>query len=76
MQGNQLTVKGERKAPELENGTWHRQERGYGSFARVMDLPADIDDQQVAAEFRNGVLTITLPKREETKPRRIEVRAN
>ena len=76
VQGNQLTIKGERKAPEAEQGTWHRQERGYGSFSRVMELPAEIDDQRVAADFRHGVLTVSLPKREETKPRRIEVRVD
>lgn len=72
---NQLSLKGERRPPELENATWHRQERGHGSFHRVVDLPHYVDSERVAAEFKNGVLTITLPKREESKPRRIEVKA-
>jgi HSP20 family protein len=72
---NQLSLKGERKTPDLESGTWHRQERGYGSFSRVMELPDAVDSQKVSAEFKHGVLTITLPKKEEAKPRRIEVKA-
>ena len=70
---NQLSIKGERRPPELKDGTWHRQERGYGSFSRLMELPGAVDCDKVSAEFKNGVLTITLPKKEEAKPRRIEV---
>ena len=73
-EGNKLSIKGERKHPELENGTWHRQERGFGVFHRLMELPRPVDSDNVSAEFNNGVLTITLPKREEAKPRRIEVK--
>jgi HSP20 family protein len=73
---SQLSVKGDRKQPEIPQGTWHRQERGYGPFSRIMDLPGPVDSDQVSAEFRNGVLTIRLPKREEAKPRRIEVKTS
>jgi HSP20 family protein len=72
---NQLSLKGERKPPEVENGTWHRQERGHGSFQRMIDLPHYVDSSKVTAQLTNGVLTVTLPKREESKPRRIEVKA-
>ena len=72
---NQLSIKGERKQPGLENGTWHRQERGYGAFGRLMELPTPVDSDQVSAEFKNGVLTVKLPKKAEAKPRRIEVKA-
>ena len=72
--GNQLSIKGERRQPEQENGTWHRQERGFGSFSRLMELPGAVDSERVSAEFKNGVLTIALPKKEEAKPRRIEVK--
>jgi HSP20 family protein len=72
---NQLSLKGERKRPELEGGTWHRQERGYGGFTRVMDLPSAVDSDKVSAEFNFGVLTIKLPKVEAAKPRRITVQA-
>ena len=71
---NQLTLKGERKQPELADAAWHRQERGYGRFERTLELPQQVQNDQVSAEFENGVLIITLPKREEVKPRRIEVK--
>jgi HSP20 family protein len=71
---NQLSIKGERKEPDLGKGTWHRQERGYGSFSRLMELPGAVNSDSVTAEFTSGVLTITLPKKEEAKPRRIEVK--
>lgn len=74
--GKQLSIKGERKPPELEGGKWHRRERGFGGFHRVIELSRDIDSDHVTAEFKHGVLTITLPKREEVKPRKIEVRSN
>lgn len=73
--GNQLSIKGKREAPSRENARWHRQERGYGSFARVLTLPQPVDSGKVEAEFRNGVLCVTLPKREEAKPHRIKVKA-
>ena len=70
---NQLSLQGERKRPAEEEGDWHRRERSFGAFSRVVELPADVDCEKVAATFKHGVLTITLPKREELKPRRIEV---
>jgi HSP20 family protein len=74
--GNQLTLKGERKAPSEEVGAWHRQERGFGQFKRTVCLPADIDTTRVEAVLKNGVLTISLPKPEEVKPRKIAVKAH
>lgn len=73
--GNQLSIKGERRQPELENGTMRRQERGFGSFSRVVELPYHVDADKVTAEFERGVLRIHLPKAEESKPRRITVNA-
>ena len=73
--GTQLTIKGERKPPEVQAGVWHRRERGYGCFNRILELPAAVNSDAVSAEFKLGVLTITLPKSEEVKPRRIEVKA-
>ena len=73
---NQLSLKGERKAPEHESGKWHRRERGHGRFSRLTELPNDVDNEKVTADFQHGVLTITLPKREEIKPRKIEVRVS
>ena len=75
-EGNHLSIKGERKRPEVENGTWHRRERGYGAFHRVVELPFPVDADNVVAHFKHGVLTLELPKREEVKPRRIEVKAD
>ncbi len=72
--GDQLTIKGERKAPQLEKARWHRQERAFGSFNRVLSLPAPVDADKVQARLTNGVLTITLPKSEAAKPRKIPVK--
>jgi HSP20 family protein len=72
--GNQLTLKGKRELPEVEGGTWHRRERGFGSFARAITLPNDVDADKVEAALRNGVLAVTLPKHEGAKPRRISVK--
>ena len=74
--GDQLAVKGERKEPTCEKSTWHRRERGYGKFARVLELPVSVEEDKVQASFKNGVLTVTLPKRAEAKPRRIEIHAD
>ena len=73
--GNQLSIKGERKLPSSNEGTWHRRERGYGKFARVIEIPHLVDADKVQASFKHGVLTITLPKQEASKPRKIEVKA-
>lgn len=72
--GKELTIKGERKQVTAEGGVWHRQERNFGSFERTIELPHDVAADKVAAEFKLGVLTITLPKHEEAKPRRIAVK--
>ena len=73
---NQLSIKGERKQSQQQEGMWHRQERGHGSFSRVGELPQYVDSDKVTAEFKHGVLTITLPKRQEVKARRVEVKAS
>ena len=73
--GNQLSIKGERKLPSSAQGTWHRRERGYGKFTRLIELPHLVDADRVQGSFRNGVLTVQLPKQEASKPRKIEVKA-
>jgi HSP20 family protein len=74
---NVLTIKGERKdEKEEKDKNYHRVERLFGSFARSVALPAGIDAGKVSAKFDNGVLTVTLPKPEERKPRRVEVKVN
>lgn len=72
---NQLSIKGERRQPERENGTWRLRERGHGSFSRMGELPQYVASDKVTAELKHGVLTITLPKRKEAKARRVEVKA-
>ena len=71
---NTLTVAGERKAPDMtRNQVWHRNERGYGTFSRTIELPAEVDSSKVTAECRDGLLTVTLAKAESAKPRKIAV---
>ena len=72
--GDELTIKGERKEPETGKGAWHRRERGYGAFQRTLSLPIEVDADHVEAHFKDGVLTVELPKRKEVKPRRIEIK--
>lgn len=71
---NQLTIKGERKPVVPEKGVWHRQERGAGSFVRTLDLPFAVNRDRVEAHFENGVLFIKLPKHENARPRKINVK--
>ena len=62
-----LSIKGERKQPEQGNGTWHRRERGYGSFSRMGELPQYVESDEVTAEFKDGILTITMCTRRSSK---------
>lgn len=73
--GDQLAIRGRRTPPQLAKGNWHRQERHFGEFTRMLTLPQPVDSERVQAELKCGVLTITLPKRAEARPRRIEVKA-
>lgn len=69
-----LTLKGERKFENEKNGKgFHRIERSYGSFVRAFSLPNTIEPDKVKADYKNGVLTITLPKKEIAKPRTVNV---
>ncbi|MGD2111292.1 MAG: Hsp20/alpha crystallin family protein [Phycisphaerae bacterium] len=72
--GDELTVKGSRQAPETEEVTYHRRERGVGPFSRVLRLPVPVNADKVKATFRDGVLSISLPKERAAVPRRIEVK--
>ena len=72
--GDTLTVKGETKGEErFEEGNYIRKELRYGSFQRTFSLPASVTSDKAKAEFENGVLTLTLPKAEEAKPKAIKV---
>ena len=69
-----LTIKGVKKlANEVKDEQYHRIERQYGSFSRSFSLPQTVDSTKVGADYRNGVLTVRLPLREEAKPRQIKV---
>lgn len=73
---NTLTIKGEmRHEEETEEERYHLRERRYGRFARSITLPTSVDSDRIEANYVNGVLSLHLPKTEEMKPKRIEVRS-
>jgi HSP20 family protein len=77
IENNVLTIRGERRFEKKDEGdNFHRVERSYGSFTRSFTLPPTVSAENANAEFENGVLQLTLAKREEAKPRRIEIKAN
>jgi len=72
-----LTLKGERKFEQEKNGKgFHRIERSYGQFVRAFSLPDSVDTENVKADYKSGVLTVTIPKKEVAKPRTINVQVN
>jgi HSP20 family protein len=77
LENDTLTIKGERKfEAEADRKGYHRIERSYGAFARSFTLPNTLDTEHVRADYRNGVLRVTLPKKELAKPRSIKVEIN
>jgi HSP20 family protein len=73
-ENNVLTIEGERTSdPSVAREQYHRLERTHGAFRRTFTLPASVDSALAQASYQDGVLTITLPRREETKPRQIAV---
>jgi HSP20 family protein len=74
VENNTLTLKGSRKFVKDENAKgYHRIERSYGDFLRSFAVPPTVETDKVAAQYKNGVLTITLPKKENAKPRQVKV---
>jgi HSP20 family protein len=74
--GEILTLRGEMKLEEEKNDkSWHMREQRWGSFERSVALPTDVVADKAKADFENGVLTITLPKAEDVKPKTITVKA-
>jgi HSP20 family protein len=74
VEDNILTIRGERRSEHEDRaGRVHRRERSYGEFSRSFTLPADIDAEQIRAEYRDGTLTVTLPRKPEARPRQIPV---
>src|ERR1051325_695366 len=71
-----LTISGERQFQQNQNSNgYHRIERNYGSFVRSFSVPHTVDTEKVAAEYKDDVLTISLPKKEAAKPRQVKVEA-
>lgn len=68
-----LTISGERKIEREEKGETYRSERFFGRFQRSVMLPSAVEESKVSASYKEGILTITLPKSEEAKPKQIEV---
>ena len=69
-----LTIRGERKLDkETEGVTWHRVERSYGSFVRSFTLPRTVDPEKIVATYREGILEVNIPKKEEAKPKQIKI---
>ena len=77
VENNTLTLRGHRKFDKDEKVKgWHRIERSYGEFVRSFALPNTVDTEKVSADYKNGVLTVALPKKEAAKPRQVKVAIN
>lgn len=73
----ELWVTGEKKFEEAQQGkTWHRMERYYGQFRRVIPLATAVDEEKIEAEYKHGVLTLKLPKAQSARPKQIHVKTN
>ena len=78
VQDNRLTIAGEKQrlAAEIQPEAFHRSERAAGKFVRTVPLPIDVEHEQVRADYKNGLLVVTLPKAEKAKPKQIPVSLN
>jgi HSP20 family protein len=74
VENNVLTLSGERKLDnEVKRDSYHRVERSYGTFSRSFTLPLVVDTEKIKADYKDGVLRLTLPKKEEAKPKQISI---
>ena len=74
LENNVLSLRGQRKLEsEVKRESYHRVERSYGAFSRSFTLPTVVDQASIKAEFKDGMLQVTLPKREEAKPKQIQI---
>lgn len=74
VENNMLTIRGERKLEEsVKEDNYLRVERAYGSFSRGFSLPTTVDTESIKANYKNGVLTVELPKRAESKPKQVKI---
>jgi HSP20 family protein len=74
--GRTLTISGKREATTSQGGSFHRRERRSGEFSRSLQLPAELELSQATATYKQGMLTVRIPKKEEAKPRQITVKAS
>src|SRR5437870_604049 len=74
LESNVLTLRGERKfVKEAKEENYHRIERSYGNFSRSFSIPATVDEEKIRADYKDGVLSILLPKKEQAKPKQIKI---
>jgi HSP20 family protein len=74
LEKNVLTLKGERRfEKETKEENYHRVERAYGGFSRAFSIPATVDEEKIRADYKDGVLKIVLPKKEQAKPKQIRI---
>jgi HSP20 family protein len=74
LENNVLTLRGERKfEKETKDENYHRIERSYGNFSRSFSIPASVDEEKIRADYKDGVLKIMLPKKEQSKPKQIKI---
>jgi len=74
LEKNVLTLKGERRfEKETKQENYHRIERAYGGFSRSFSIPAIVDEERIRAEYKDGILKISLPKKEQVKPKQIQI---
>jgi HSP20 family protein len=74
LEKNVLTLKGERRfEKETKDENYHRIERSYGGFSRAFSIPATVDEEKIRADYKDGVLKIVLPKKEQAKPKQIRI---
>jgi HSP20 family protein len=77
VENNALTLSGQKKEEqEVNEDRYHRIERTFGHFSRTFTLPTTVDTAKIAAEYKNGVLTVKLPRREDARPKQIQVQIN
>lgn len=77
LEKNVLTLKGERRfEKETKQENYHRIERSYGAFSRSFSIPASVDDDRIRADYKDGILKIALPKKEQVKPKQIQIGDN
>jgi HSP20 family protein len=75
VENNVLAIRGERKFEKTDEGeNYHFMERSYGSFYRSFTLPKNVDSETIGAEYKDGMLIVTIPKKEEVKPKKVEIK--